>query len=653
MAKAATDTSETAKSNMGRLKSFGIKEPWQVALLLPNSFDDFRTVRDQFNVEIPEGNCAVLGCLAGTPETRFTNGAPLLIGSLMDTAGAKINFSVFGDSKEFKKELLEQPAKILLLGKIEYFNNQPWLRSPEIISEKWIGRLRPRYPGKPKTIKPETVRTRVLTNLKEAVPLAAEFIAQELAEFGSRKKLAEIAGLRNWDIEAIIYNAHVPKTPEVGELAQKAMEYLAALGIVKDAKKSQGTAHCKPLQVGDWRQFAAMVPWELTEEQNKAISDIIKDVTTPGPPMRRLLNGDVGTGKSSILGVVAATLVDANYSVAILLPNSTLAAQMAEEFQSWMPDLPLQLVTGEQHDDICAPLVIGTTALLFRDLGNPTLIICDEQQKFAHNQREQLAGPNTHILESTATCIPRSAALVRYGMVKVSKITRDHTPKDIVSKIWQKKEWPELYSSLQETIKSGAQAMLVYPLRESGDETDKSGQEQDSKKKFDLRSATEIFEKWEKILPGRVRLIHGQMTDGEKQKAITDMREEKATVLVSTSICEIGLTIPNLRHVIVAHPDRFGVSSLHQIRGRLCRRHGGKGKFDMFLPYPVKEDTMKRLRVLEQTRDGFKIAEEDLKLRGCGDLGNGSKQSGTDETFLFGRPIRLDILDKVMATIEV
>lgn len=649
---------------LGRLKSFGLTKPWQIALLLPNGWDDLTQVSEDFR-RLKVGPCVVAGQLNGYPETRW-DGTPRLVGSLLDKNGCKLGFSAFGDTRDFKQQLMENSHQVILFGQLEEFNNRFWLKSPEIVTKEWLGRYRPRYPGKTGILTPDKVRHRVVGGLQDAVPYAANFLASELSEFGTRRELAEMIGFPGWTIEAIIHQAHTPVDTPTGERAQRAMEYLAALGIIKEARGSHGARPTTtPLHLGDWRKRIAQIPFTLTDEQEQAIKDSVADLTSH-TPMHRILAGDVGLGKSCVYGTIAAAVVDGGGTVAILVPNATLAEQVAREFKEWWPDLPLQLITGgETGVKIRAPFLIGTTALLFRNLGNPNLMIVDEQQKMSIDQREQLVGPDTHFLEVTATCIPRTQALLRYGVVKMSRLTKSHTPKKIRTHIWQRHEWPALFEKVKESIAKGNQVMLVYPLREKSpeeeppceDEQDESGETQGKAavpqaKKQALRSAAEIYEKWNTLYPGQVRWAHGQMTDDEKLAALRDMREGKAKILVATTLVETGLNLPFLRHGIVVHPERHGLTTLHQLRGRLARL-GGDGWFDLFLPYPVKEHTMERLQVLVKTQNGFEVAEHDMRLRGVGDLSKQScKQSGADETYFFGRPVKIDILDEAIKMLE-
>lgn len=638
--------------SLGRLKSFGLTHTWQVALLLPHSWDDMTKLVDRFDQHLEVGGSYLLkGSLAGTPNTRF-DGTPRLLGYIKDAGGRRIGFSLFGDSREFLQELKGKENNLLLYGQIDEFNGGHWLKSPEIADERWVGRFRPRYTGKTRVINPETVRDRVLRYLKNAIPQAAEYLAETLQSFGNKERLAELAGVPGWTLESVLTQAHCPRSLENGKKALKALDQLAALGVILSARGDHTLpVVTRSLMVGDWRRRASQISFDLTDEQEQAIADAFDDMSQQRP-MRRILSGDVGTGKTAVYGTIAATIVDAFGTAVILLPNESLAEQVAREFGEWWPDLPLQLVTGSTSGEVVAPLVIATTAALFRDTVVPDICIIDEQQKFSREQREQLVGPETHQLEVTATCIPRSQALVRYGVVKVSKLTKCHTPKTIHTKIWQHNQWSEISAAIKATIAAGDQVLYVYPLREKGEKPEVDDEEESKASRPELKSAAEVFEKWEKLYPGKARLLHGQMTADEKKAALGDMRSGAASVLIATTVVEVGITLPKLRLAVIVHPERFGLTTLHQLRGRLARL-GGEGHCYLFLPNPVKEATMVRLQVLEKTQDGFVVAEHDMRLRGVGDLSrNSNKQSGADMNFLFGRSVSIDALDSVMEMLE-
>lgn len=629
-------TQTKPRHNLGRLTSFGIHQPWQVALLLPQEWDDLREPLEDFSVRSFSGKVCVRGALDGDLSVKFNPGPPRLSGYLKDSLGNKLGFHIFGDSRDTERFIKSHRSQVTLYGQIEVFNDRLWLKNPEPVDPRWVGYLRPRYPGKRGVVGPELVLERVMEHLESGIPVAASFLADELKEIGTPDALCDMLGLRGWTFEQLLWQAHLPNDFQYGEAAQKALEQMAAFGMLLKAKRTPPKKYIPaPTPVGNWRRGLEGIPFRLTSEQVQAIEEIIADIAAP-EPMRRALLGDVGTGKSPVIYLCARAVVEEGGLVYILLPNETLALQMAEEIRKWWPRFPLSLVTGDHPGNLEAPLLIGTTALLHRGLAPPNLLIIDEQQKMGVAQREKLLGPHTNHLEVSATCIPRSLALIRYGVVKVSTLRESHCRKEILTRIWGKEQWRELFAEVKQTVADGGQVLLIYPMREPGE------------KESPLRSAEEIFAIWDKLCPGQVRCVHGQSSSAEKEAVIGDMRDGRANYMISTSLVEVGINIPGLRRAVVAHPERFGLTTLHQIRGRLARL-GGEGFFDLYLPYPVKDTTMQRLRVLEETTDGFVIAEQDLRLRGAGNISNtGTQQSGADETFLFGRPVRLEALDRAM-----
>ena len=359
--------------------------------------------------------------------------------------------------------------------------------------------------------------------------------------------------------------------------------------------------------------------------------------------MRRLLSGDVGTGKTAVYGLALAYCIKHGAKAAVLLPNQTLARQIHGDMTAWWPELKPHLVTGNSEQvDASSSLVIGTTALLHRDLGEQDILVVDEQHKFSREQRERLAKPGVHLLEVSATSIPRTQALVRYGALHVSKLTQGHVRKVINTSIITHGDRAVLFADLRKAISRGDKLLVIYPRR--GDEEDDI--------ESPLPSAEEAFASWRHAFGDLVRLVHGARAAEENQQTIQDMIEGRARVLVSTTVVEVGVTIPGLRHCVVVHAERFGLTTLHQIRGRLCR-DGGSGTFALYLPAPVKPEVHARLQVLVDTTDGFEVAERDMRIRGFGDLSaNSDKQTGDGMGFLIGRPVDVDALDQAIARLH-
>jgi ATP-dependent DNA helicase RecG len=384
----------------------------------------------------------------------------------------------------------------------------------------------------------------------------------------------------------------------------------------------------EPLSVGDWAARARALPFEPTEEQLQAAETTVAMLTSREVG-RQLLTGDVGTGKTAAYGLGVAACVDAGGRAAVLLPGTALARQVFEELSGWWPDLGAVLVTASTGNIPAeARLLVGTTALLHRaaDL-HFDLIVADEQHRYSVEQRTRLAKAHTHLLEVSATPIPRSQARAQFGFVRVSALTQGHVAKDIRTRIWQPGERRALFQAIEATIAEGMQVLVVYPLKYG-----KSGKE-------DKESVSGVVGQWEARFPGVVTHVHGAMDDEQKTEAIDSVRRADRQVLVATTVAQEGLNLPGLRRVVVVSPDRLGLSQLHQLRGRAART-GGIGWFDMALQKAAAAKTLDRLAVLCRTQDGFEIAAADLEQRGCGDLGGGStRQHGAASALCPAHPV--------------
>ena len=301
-----------------------------------------------------------------------------------------------------------------------------------------------------------------------------------------------------------------------------------------------------------------------------------------------------------------------------MLPSEPVAKQVLMELRELIPFTASALVTGDSKEADFAKynLLVGTTALLHRKLGGHIdLSIIDEQHKSSVSQREVLATPQTHTLEVSATPMPRSMALATYGAVEVLTLKHAHTPKEITTRIVRIDQADWLFNEVKDTVRRGAKVLIVCPRRSDLNAKDKT-----------TFSAETIANAMHSHFPGRVRMVHSEQTAQESEASLTDIKEGRAAILVATTRVEVGITIPELRHVILYGAERFGLTTSHQIRGRLARiapRDGGVnwGKCDLFLPNDkVNDKTLQRLQILVDSNDGFEISEKDMLLRGVGDI---------------------------------
>ncbi len=380
------------------------------------------------------------------------------------------------------------------------------------------------------------------------------------------------------------------------------------------------------------KPLAAMLPFKMTDAQRRVLGEIKQDLMSPHP-MNRLIQGDVGCGKTIVALMTALVAIENDTQVAIVAPTEILAEQHYLQFHHWLEVLGLKaaLLRGkmpaaekrETLEEIGAGqvnLVVGTHAVLqegveFQKLG---LGIIDEQHRFGVRQRAVLRekGTNPHILVMTATPIPRTLSLTLYGDLALSVIDEmppGRTPVD--TRVASDTQRSKVYSRMRQEIDKGHQAYVVYPLVEESE-------------KSDLLAATEGAEKLQNdIFPdSRVGLLHGRMKPAEKEEIMGRFKNKEINILVSTTVIEVGIDVPNATVMLVEHAERFGLAQLHQLRGRVGR--GQAGSICILLKsYKCSEDGEKRLEVMRSTNDGFRIAEADLEIRGPGEF-LGTRQSG-------------------------
>jgi len=379
------------------------------------------------------------------------------------------------------------------------------------------------------------------------------------------------------------------------------------------------------------KKIIEALSFELTEAQHRAHTQI-KNSLTNSSPMNCLLQGDVGSGKTIVSILASSIAVESNFQVAIMAPTEILARQHLKSFKKEFDPLKITcaLLTGgmarKERDKIIESLnngkidlVIGTHALIqkdvkFKKLG---LVIIDEQHRFGVNQRRKLVekGNNPHFLAMTATPIPRTLAITLYGDMDLCII--DEMPKNrkpVITKVIDENRLKRVYDFMAKEVVLGRQCMIVYPLVE---ETEKS----------DLIAATEMYEELSKneFSNLEVGLIHGKMEKTEKDSIMNNFSANNINILISTTVIEVGIDVPNSTIMLIEHAERFGLTQLHQLRGRVGR---GKNKsFCILVRRSFSENAKKRLNIMEETNDGFVIADEDLKIRGPGEF-FGIRQSG-------------------------
>ena len=440
-------------------------------------------------------------------------------------------------------------------------------------------------------------------------------------------------------LDEAIRNIHFPKNPELLRKAQYRLKFeelfYVQLNILRYSKdrqrKFRGLCFEK---VGDYfHQFYEQnLPFQLTGAQKRVIKEIRKDMGS-GKQMNRLLQGDVGSGKTLVALMSMLIALDNGYQACMMAPTEILAAQHYETIVRLLfgMNLRVELLTGSikgrKRIEILnglltgdVDILIGTHAILedtvnFASLG---MVIIDEQHRFGVAQRAKLWSKNVyapHVLVMTATPIPRTLAMTLYGDLDVSVIDELPPGRKPIQTIHQfDNRRPSLYAGIRKQIAEGRQAYIVYPLIKESE-------------KIDLKNLEEGYNQICAEFPDcKVSKVHGQMKPAEKEAEMQRFINAETQIMVATTVIEVGVNVPNASVMVIENAERFGLSQLHQLRGRVGR--GADQSYCILVSnYKLSEDTRKRLEIMVQTNDGFEIAEADLKLRGPGDL-EGTQQSG-------------------------
>jgi ATP-dependent DNA helicase RecG len=494
----------------------------------------------------------------------------------------------------------------------------------DAINSLTIGRVVPIY-ALTEGVMANTVRQAVIVALPAAVNL------KDPLPGGLRQKY----GLM--ELKDGIANIHFPEDSDTLKTARRRLVFdeffylqLGLLQRQRKAKEIQTSAVLAP-KGKLLEQFNEILPFKLTKAQQRVINDILNDLQKP-TPMNRLIQGDVGSGKTVVAVVAILAAIQSGYQAALMAPTEVLAEQHYRKLVSWfnLLHLPVELLTGstktpkrrEIHSQLETgelPLLVGTHALIqdkvnFQQLG---LVVIDEQHRFGVEQRAKLQqkGEQPHVLTMTATPIPRTLALTVHGDLDVSQI--DELPpgrQQIQTTLLIGQQRHQAYDLMRREVVQGRQVYVVLPLVEESE-------------KLDLRSAVDEHKKLqESVFPDfQVGLLHGRMTSAEKDQAITKFRDNETQILVSTTVVEVGVDVPNATVMLIEHAERFGLSQLHQLRGRVGR--GAAQSYCLLMSSSRSADAQQRLKVLEQSQDGFFISEMDMRFRGPGEV-MGTRQSG-------------------------
>ena len=472
---------------------------------------------------------------------------------------------------------------------------------------------------------------------------ATEGLSQRLLRSIIHRLLSELSdepletlapvGLIPGERRQAIRTIHFPESWEARDAAREhlvlseffAMQLLIASRRAESSARP-GVAHCGPGELLE--KFLRALPFEMTAAQTKVIAEIRRNLAEK-QPMNRLLQGDVGSGKTVVAIAAILLVVEAGFQAAFMAPTQILAEQHYAVLRRWLEPLGVRLSirTAARQEESFLPLVagdenpnviIGTHALLYDNVSfsNLGLVVIDEQHKFGVAQRARLTGrePAPDVLVMTATPIPRTLTMTVYGDLDVSII--DEMPRNrgkIVTAARDESKLGEVLGFLRKQLEAGRQAYIIYPLI-------------DESEKLDVKAAAAEFELWrERLHPFRCELLHGRIPAPEKQEIMERFRRGETKALISTTVIEVGVDVPNAAVMLIENAERFGLAQLHQLRGRIGR--GEHKSYCILLTVDQSAETAAKLAVLEKTINGFEVAEADWNLRGPGDL-LGTAQSG-------------------------
>ncbi len=451
------------------------------------------------------------------------------------------------------------------------------------------------------------------------------------------------------EINFSLSNIHFPESEEALELAKHRLifEELLLFNIALSSYASQKSCAAFPMRCDNKTKadFLENISFKLTNAQLKVMDEIEADLNKESP-MNRLLQGDVGSGKTVPAFYAMYICVKSGFQSVMMAPTEILARQHFENAQSVFPGVNIELITGstpaaqrraafENTAGGLTDIVIGTHAVLYDSLqfARLGLIITDEQHRFGVRQRALLESKasSPHILIMSATPIPRTLALILYGKTDISMIDEMPPGRSAVSTFCvPENKRSDMYGFIEKEISNGAQVFVVCPLIEQNEE-------------LNARSSEEIFEELGKRF-SRVAHLHGKMKSAEKNETLQKFRDRQYDILVSTTVIEVGIDIPNATIMIIENAERFGLAQLHQLRGRVGR--GDKRSYCFLMCGDNDND---RLKILTKTNDGYKIAEEDLMLRGPGQY-LGSNQSGVSDLYMANLIRDMKLLEKARQT---
>jgi len=631
-----TVLSGVAQAQAGRLQRLGVNNIRDLLYLFPRRYNDFSALKTISQLEYGE-EVTIIGTIWET-RSRPTRGGGTIVQSIIADGTATIQATWFNQPYLLKP--LKAGRQVVLSGKVDAYLGRLVMSSPEweLLEKEQIhtGRLVPVYPLT------QGIKAKWLRRL---IKRTVDYWTKRVPDYLPRQ-VRDSLGLL--DLESALLQIHFPDDWESLEQARQRLSFDEFLLIQLGALRQRQIWRSRPGRALDvdprlLETFIASLPFALTAAQKRTIEEIASDLRLP-QPMSRLLQGDVGSGKTVVAAATMLVTAASGAQAVLMAPTEILAEQHFGSLTALYQGLEnvevpalfavrpqLRLLTGrvtgaerrQVYADIAsgaANVIVGTHALIqkgvdFKDLA---LAIVDEQHRFGVEQRAALRqkGHNPHMLVMTATPIPRTLSLTIYGDLDVS--TLDEMPpgrRPIETQWFLPRERERAYRFIRGQVEKGHQAFVICPLVEESE-------------RVEAKAAVKEHERLQKtIFPDlKLGLLHGRMKGQEKEAVMTQFQRGELDVLVSTSVVEVGIDVSNATVMVVEGANRFGLAQLHQFRGRVGR--GEAQSYCILLCDMPSEESVERLRAIERTQDGFELAEVDLEMRGPGEF-FGLRQSGT------------------------
>ena len=601
------------------LAAAGLKTISDALDFLPRAYDDYSTA---VNIaDLQPGKVTVKARCESVSTRIVRRGLRITTAVLADKSG-KVKAVWF--NQPYRETQLKSDAEFIFSGQFGMQYNRYQINNPSVELAKEVAKttienasgIQPVYKSI-KNIRPKTVQD-LMKNIRPIMDFLPETLPENIIQ---RQKLVSRS-------EAVKF-LHAPKTHEEISRGRErlAFEELFEMILAAQFNKQEQTRLTGwkiPFNKSVVKNFVDQLPFPLTNAQRRAAWQILQDLESDHP-MNRLLQGDVGSGKTVVAGLVAAEVAKAGFQTAIMAPTEILAQQHAKTLDELLSPfgVSVALLTGHVKgaarsqllDNLASgniDVVVGTHALIQEKVAYHKLgfAVIDEQHRFGVKQRQALLEKSDfmpHLLSMTATPIPRSLALTLYGELDISIL--DELPsgrQPIQTKIWSPASAPKLYESIENELAKGRQAYVICPLIDDNPDNDKKSVEAE----YNKLSKTIFSHR-------RVGLLHGKLPAEEKAEVMQKFADGELDMLVSTTVVEVGVNVPNATVMLIENADNFGLSQLHQLRGRV-----GRGKHQSFchLMMSGHDKPSQRLREIEKSQDGFYLAEVDLKLRGPGEI---------------------------------